>query len=210
MEDMVRMANESKHMFSADRPIEKREEDQLDRAKFAESIAAAIKSWTAKDSLVVGLYGPWGSGKSSVVNMVVESLNDRKEESPVIVRFNPWQVSGQGEIVAAFFQELRPALMQIGVISPDFTEKVDKYVDYFELAARAATVVASSGAIRIDPVTETITAGSVNFLTRLWRRVKGSRKKPETVRESLSTMKESLKGFMQDLERPILVLIGEI
>ena len=59
--------------FSTDRPIRRRNEDRLGRWRFAEAIAAAVKGWTGRDSLVIGLYGVWGSGKSSVKNMVIEA-----------------------------------------------------------------------------------------------------------------------------------------
>ncbi len=49
-----------KHQFSADRPITTIEEDLLERAPFAESLASAIKGWKDNDSLVIALYGSWG------------------------------------------------------------------------------------------------------------------------------------------------------
>jgi len=75
--------------ISADRPIIKRREDRLGRAAFADSMAAAIRNWHGKDSLVLALYGPWGSGKSSVKNMVLESLRESENDCPTIVEFNP-------------------------------------------------------------------------------------------------------------------------
>jgi predicted KAP-like P-loop ATPase len=85
----------TKHQFSADRPIISHKEDLLGRAGFAESLASAIKSWTGHDSLVIALYGPWGSGKSSIKNIIIESLRISKEDCPYIVEFNPWQWAGQ-------------------------------------------------------------------------------------------------------------------
>ena len=67
-----------KHLFSADRPIASREEDLLGRSGFAESLASAIKGWTGNDSLIIALYGSWGSGKSSVKNMVLDRCASQK------------------------------------------------------------------------------------------------------------------------------------
>jgi len=64
----------AEHLFSADRPIRSRDEDQLYRRKFAEELASAVRRWKGKDSLVIALYGPWGSGKSSIKNMVIDAL----------------------------------------------------------------------------------------------------------------------------------------
>lgn len=79
------------HPFSADRPIQSRKEDLLGRSAFAESLASVVRGWTGNDSLVVAFYGPWGNGKSSIKNMMLESLRGEKESAPTIVEFNPWQ-----------------------------------------------------------------------------------------------------------------------
>lgn len=76
-----------KHPFSADRPIISAKEDRLGRTVFAESLASAIKGWKGNDSLVIALYGSWGSGKSSIKNMVLESLRKSKKDCPKIVEF---------------------------------------------------------------------------------------------------------------------------
>jgi predicted KAP-like P-loop ATPase len=60
--------------LSADRPIETRQEDELDRRGFSETMADAVRGWSGRDSLVIALYGAWGNGKSSIKNMIVESL----------------------------------------------------------------------------------------------------------------------------------------
>ena len=99
-----------KHLFSSDRPITSISEDLLGRSDFAESIASAIKGWTGNDSLVIALYGPWGSGKSSIKYMILDSLRKSKEDSPLIVEFNPWQWAGQEQLVEAFFQEIGTVL----------------------------------------------------------------------------------------------------
>lgn len=90
----------------ADRPIRSSKEDLLGRCTFAESLATAISNWNGSESLVVALYGAWGSGKSSIKNMVVEALGNLTEKQrPTIIEFNPWQFSGQTGLLEAFFRE---------------------------------------------------------------------------------------------------------
>jgi len=96
----------AKHPFSADRPITSCANDLLGRCNFAKSIAAAIRGWTGSDSLVVALFGPWGSGKTSIKNMAVETLRSSEETCPLIVEFNPWQWAGQEQLADAFFTKL--------------------------------------------------------------------------------------------------------
>jgi predicted KAP-like P-loop ATPase len=104
----------SKHFYSSDRPIRSKKDDVLKRAKFAERLADDLKSWDGNDSLVVALYGAWGSGKSSVKNMVPEAVRRKRAATIPIMEFNPWQLSGTGDIPATFFRELGIALGEEG------------------------------------------------------------------------------------------------
>src|SRR5207245_1910908 len=73
-------------------------------------LAETIAAWRQRDSLVVGLYGPWGSGKSSVKNMVREMLEQGSIGPQRIVQYNPWQWAGQDELAQGFFSEIAVAL----------------------------------------------------------------------------------------------------
>ena len=99
-----------KHMFSADRPISFRNQDFLNRTSFSESLATAIQNWKNKDSLIIALYGQWGSGKTSIKNMVLDTISENKKDSPLVVEYNPWQWSGQDQLAEAFFNEIAIAL----------------------------------------------------------------------------------------------------
>jgi predicted KAP-like P-loop ATPase len=95
-----------KHPFSSDRPITSVSEDLLGRTEFAYSLASAIRGWKGNDSLVIALFGSWGSGKSSIKNLLVECLRQSPKTSPEIVEFNPWQWAGQEQLAEAFFREI--------------------------------------------------------------------------------------------------------
>ncbi|WJM95308.1 hypothetical protein QEP73_17220 [Pseudomonas defluvii] len=64
--------------FADDRPITQQSDDLLDRAGFAQRLALTISSWRNRESLVNGLTGGRGSGKSSIKNMAVEQLTSSK------------------------------------------------------------------------------------------------------------------------------------
>ena len=59
-------------MFSSDKPIKGKDFDQLNRTNFSKQLAKAILSYTDKDNFTIGLCGKWGTGKTSVLNMVLE------------------------------------------------------------------------------------------------------------------------------------------
>ncbi|MDF7808454.1 P-loop NTPase fold protein [Pontiellaceae bacterium B12219] len=133
---------DKEHAFSADQPIKGKSEDVLNRARFSESIATAIRNWAGDDSLVLGLYGKWGSGKSSVKNMILESLEGEKPDSPKIIEFNPWQWSSQSQIAQAFFREIQIALEK----SPTKDDKARAkhwrlYAAYLDFGAETANLM---------------------------------------------------------------------
>ncbi|MBD2862541.1 P-loop NTPase fold protein [Paenibacillus oceani] len=75
-------------------------QDELNRKEFSEHIAEAIysrMSRSAGSALTVGLYGPWGSGKTSVFDMMEAHLAKKTLRPPVIIRFQPWY-SGKDQL----------------------------------------------------------------------------------------------------------------
>lgn len=96
--------------FSADRPIQARPEDRLGRRRFAEALARAVTGWTQQDSLVIAIYGPWGIGKSSIKNMLLDTLRSTETPEVIIAEFNPWQFANRGQLQEAFFDQVGIAL----------------------------------------------------------------------------------------------------
>lgn len=100
-------------MFGSDKPIESLRDDKLNRSSFSEQLAQAILSYKSKDNLTVGLYGKWGTGKTSIINMVLEVIEDKTKDDtdkPIIVKFNPWNYSDRTQIISQFFNTLLPAI----------------------------------------------------------------------------------------------------
>ena len=97
-------------MYNPDKPIRKHEEDLLGRSDFAKQLADAITSLSNTDTFVVGLYGEWGSGKTSVLNMTEEILCTEQANDHVlkikILRFNPWGYTDGGQLIGQFFSAL--------------------------------------------------------------------------------------------------------
>ena len=89
-----------------DLPIENKEEDILGRDKFATKIVNIISMYAEAHKedgagLVIGLQGPWGCGKTSVVNLICNELNDN--DKFVVSKFNSWLTSDKASLIAEFF-----------------------------------------------------------------------------------------------------------
>lgn len=98
-----------------DDPLSSREGDDLGTVHIAEKAAELIKeTHSFGSSTVIGLVGPWGSGKSSIAAMCCQILDeDRLEDgSPkwAIGRFTPWATSDAYTMMEDFYSALVGAL----------------------------------------------------------------------------------------------------
>lgn len=125
-------------MLDADRPILTKEQDRLGRAVFAKYLARCIVDHTSPDSLVIGLYGGWGTGKTSIINLTLEELryassNMFDEERPILLNFSPWSYSGQNELIYSFFRRLSSEMRSAEYFedSEDIIYLLELYISFF-------------------------------------------------------------------------------
>lgn len=101
-------------MLKNDLPIKSCSNDELNRAYFSCNLAKAILSYGQTESFVIGLNGKWGAGKTSVINMVEEKLNEfgnnKEMDKSIIMKFNPWNFSNQDQLIVQFFKQLSSTL----------------------------------------------------------------------------------------------------
>lgn len=223
----------TKYQFAADRPITSRKEDLLGRSDFTKSLASAIKGWTGKDSLVIALYGPWGSGKSSIKNMVLESLHTSKDGCPFIIEFNPWQWGGQEQLADAFFQEIGFALGRADT-SKEGKKRVAKwqtYAAYLKVGSFLAGGLRSAlslifvivgligvGAVFVNRLTLIIVSAIFLLVAAVIKWGGEFADKISTAlaarfeerKQSLPEIKNELIELMQDLNKPFLVVMDDV
>ena len=96
--------------YNSDKAIESSEQDLLGRVTFAKQLGEAIYKYDGKDGLVLGVFGKWGTGKTSILNMVVNEINylsDNDDDGSIIVNFSPWNYSDKDNLIGIFFEDLR-------------------------------------------------------------------------------------------------------
>ena len=91
-------------MFYSEKPIISKNEDLLGRKKVASDLAKEFEYYKNKDSLTIGIVGKWGSGKTSFINMVLESF--KGNNNYIVIKFNPWNISSRKQLISDFFLQL--------------------------------------------------------------------------------------------------------
>lgn len=180
------MAAESEHEHVwRDDPISLISEDTLGRGHVARRTAELITethSW--ESSVVLGLIGTWGSGKSSVLALTINELTEKAPEWKV-VRFTPWAAGDTNGMLAEFYAAIASAL-------PD--KKFEKFktglADVIEVSSPAATLVPYAGSVA---------KGGAQWFSKRLRK-----QKPwaESFKQASATLKE--------LKTPVLVVADDI
>lgn len=102
---------ESDYTFCADRPISSVSEDLLKRGSFSKLLAETIAKLNKDDTFTVGVFGKWGSGKTSVVKMMLNELDKQQaaldeDEKTIVVHFEPWNFTDTNQLLNQFFARL--------------------------------------------------------------------------------------------------------
>lgn len=171
--------------FDADKPIQANSQDLLGRSHFAESIAKAIIDQKGDDSHVIGLYGQWGSGKTSTLNMVSEAIartDSDKSDAPYVIMFSSWGSDSITQLLSRF----RTALQDVSYLG-----KAEKSVKKLtKLLSRYSDLLSD-----ISP--------RIGFITNIAGALSGKSKSPiDTKNEIGSTLKK--------LKKKIVVVIDDI
>lgn len=92
-----------------DSPIDNQEQDRLGRKSLAEMIADSIIDLAKCEHRckVYGIYGKWGEGKTSLINLVESRLiSSLKPNNLHIIHYNPWQLNNEDAVLSDYFAEI--------------------------------------------------------------------------------------------------------
>lgn len=175
-------------MVRGDNPIRRVEEDTLGRCAVARSFARQVLTLDATEGVVVGVLGPWGSGKTSFVNLARDEFE--KADVPIL-DFNPWMFSGAEQLVDSFFSELaaqlkvRPGLAWVGRDLEEYAEALSGMV---WLPVVGPWVERVRGATRI--------VGTI-----LQRRKEGIGERRRKLEKALATLRKPIAVVLDDIDR---------
>jgi len=116
----------------SDEPIQFEHQDLLNRNKFVEDFYEEIISLPFPDSFVFGLYGSWGEGKTSVINLLKSKFKSKKNDKFLIVDFDPWYFKDEKAILSAFYRNVERTISKKFIL-PDLKKTFLKYKNLISL-----------------------------------------------------------------------------
>ncbi len=199
------------------------DEDELNRAPFAERLARSIALTPSTDeATVVALYGAWGCGKTTVKNFTKHFLKANHRIDAI--EFSPWEWSGRDRLLDELFLTAGAALRRrkwpwreaklnfqfhryaaaLGVVSPLIGWVKAWWVPY--MAFIGAASLPSAYAVPLAAIGVAViavqfwTQGVVGYVAKL----------AELRRSSLEQIKEDLRAELKKAEVPLVVLIDDL
>jgi len=89
-----------------------KQEDDLDRWRFASEIVEVVLATPPDWSARIGIFGKWGEGKSTVLRFAESML---REKGSIVFTFSPWAVQNWNELWEDFGSHLSEALDAAGI-----------------------------------------------------------------------------------------------
>lgn len=155
-------------VFHSDAAITNFDQDLFERKEFTSRLNEKILQFKAKNSLVIALYGPWGSGKTSVLNLISQTLSQEKKVK--VLNFDPWYFNSQEQLIQAFLNTILGEAIKIaGEDQSSLKEKLELY--------RIAIASAFTVTPKIEAFGFSVDTGALKPLQDL--------KEPSAVKESL-------------------------
>ncbi len=190
-------------------PVNGVEADRLGRANFARLLGQALTRFSSSESYVVALHGKFGSGKTSVINMCLESIaeadpssgegrSEHERTKPVVFRFEPFMYSTTGQLYVRFFSQMGAKLEEEGGQFKGVGELLTSLGGYAQSAGKVLDAATGS------PGLFTAAGGAVQKGTEVY--AKGR----EAQQNDPETLKNNISKKLRESDQRIIIVVDDI
>jgi predicted KAP-like P-loop ATPase len=161
--------------------------DRLERENFAaRTINTLGEIRKQSKSSVSGLIAPWGAGKSTTLQMIVDGLEQHNSSPWTVVDLNPWLYSDVDALQLGFFVALREALPR----EQRWSRKRERVGNFFTAISPMGKV---NGLAGVD---------ASSALESLGEKIAGD--------VSANALKKKAEEALEELEKPILFVMDDL
>ncbi|MGB3663835.1 KAP family P-loop NTPase fold protein [Mycolicibacter algericus] len=188
--------------MNTDTEIETTDEDRLGRTPFCRRVVERIVAAGDGPSVVFGLAGPWGAGKTSVLNIVSALLTEDHGQKWAVVRFTAWSASNVEALTNEFYQAIAAAM-------PQNTKEGQKAVGWLLSMApvlAAASKAAATSVIEAKLGKDVLGKTSEATVDAIADRIGKLRIEPDPFITRFKKMSEAI----DQAERNVLVVVDDI
>lgn len=181
--------------FFNDAPILTPHDDHFGIDQFAQTLAKSFKNIDSPIGATIAINGPWGSGKSSAVNLIRYHLKSEVESGKIeVIDFKCWWFRGEEALTLAFLQTLNASLRK------SLKDKAKELIPRLgKTLLQAGPVVGPAMNIATGGIWGAITTGSMDFAKRFF-----------SEGESLEKLFQKLATALAQQNKRFLVLIDDI
>jgi predicted KAP-like P-loop ATPase len=124
------MADDQRNTIRGDHALGPGDQDRLGFRGVAARIATSLVDCASDDGLVIGVQGAWGSGKSSLLSLVVDELSKFPEDrQPYVIDFRPWLIGDRDSLSTSLFGEISKKLDQVALDAGDATPRPSNFAN---------------------------------------------------------------------------------
>ena len=178
-----------------DAPILTPDDDRFGIDQFAQALAKSFRDIESPIGATIAINGPWGSGKSSAVNLIRYHLKDDIDSGKLeIIDFKCWWFRGEEALTLAFLQTLNASL------NKSLSDKARELIPRLsKTLLQAGPVVGPAINIATGGIWGALTAGSMDFAKRFF-----------SEGESVENLFQKLSKALDEQNKRFLVLIDDI
>lgn len=210
-------------------------QDLLNFKVIADTVAQMIKDGDGAP-VSIGVSGSWGTGKSSLVQMISESIKDLDEnKNYIFVNFNAWLYQGYDDARIALLQKVADQILDEAENRKSGVEKVKEFIkriNWLKTAKIATPVITAmiSGGNIAGPIGSLIgavggllgQAGSPNLddLEKLKKsyneiipeitNILDKEKQEKSIPKEIEELRELFKELLEKLDLTLIVLVDDL
>lgn len=171
-------------MQHPDLAIKDKENDKLNFLPFAQKVAKGIKNYKQNETFIISIEGKWGSGKTSLMNLIENEIKDDVE----IMHFNPWLLTDIRQVINLFFDELIKVLCY-GSFKAKWNEDIKKDIKTLANILLPDNINVDIGLIKL-----------------------GYKPKDAFIKndESLEKIKSRINEYLKSLDKKIVIIVDDI